>query len=99
MKSVEEESDQTKSPNATLQNKKEAQMTKLGTKQRLTTKSIIHYFPSTNANIINTKQSSMQIKIPSNRSFSHAPVKTQRILQQTSAIRPPTNTYSLIKQL
>ena len=69
------------------------------TKQQHTTKSIRHYFHSTNEGVITPKRPSTQLNIPDNRSIPHPPRKTQQILQQPSAVRLPTKISSLIKNI
>ena len=65
-------------------------------KQRHTTKSILQNFPPTNVTKITPKQSPLQLPVTVNQSVSLLPSRSQQILQQSSIIRPPTNTSTLI---
>ena len=61
--------------------------------QRNTTNSILQYFLATNAKVTIPNHSSSK---PSDLFFT---TKTQKIIQQLSNIRPPTNKFTLIKTI
>ena len=67
--------------------------------QRNTTNSILQYFLATNAKVTISNHSSSKPSVIFNRPDSFLTIKTQHIIQRPSNIRPPTNTFTLIKTI